>query len=470
MNAKSFSSKEFWLYSVPVALVDLLIHLLVFEWLGSIFRFTDSADLVLIRPRTLYFLIVSFGIAILLFPVRLYGRGVHRRDVVSRVFLQCLTTIVVLALTVDVMFASFAGQFYLQQGISVTVIISLWHLLMRRIILVARRHGRNKVHVLIAGEGENASALWQELCYGVDFLDYRPLGFFSDVPQALPEGAPHLGTLSAIIPYIEEGNKVHELYCSLNPALYPDFVNGLIRECENHFITFYYLPNMDGYVKRKLSFSDMGPVTVVRLREEPLAAPLNSFLKRLFDIVFSGLFLVTFYPLIWFFVAIGTTFSSPGPILFRQQRTGYKAKPFTMLKFRSMKVNRDADSLQATKDDPRKTRFGNFLRRTSIDELPQLINVFKGDMSLIGPRPHMILHTETYSKLVDEYLVRHMVRPGLTGWAQVNGCRGETETVDKMARRVEKDIWYIEHWSFWLDIKILLMTVAQVFKGDKQAY
>jgi len=141
-----------------------------------------------------------------------------------------------------------------------------------------------------------------------------------------------------------------------------------------------------------------------------------------------------------------------------------------MLKFRSMKVNRDADKLQATKDDPRKTRFGNFLRRTSIDEIPQLINIFRGDMSLIGPRPHMILHTETYSKLVDEYLVRHMVRPGLTGWAQVNGCRGETETVEKMARRVEKDIWYIEHWSFWLDIRIFLMTVVQVFKGDKQAY
>lgn len=470
MNAKTFSSKEFWLYSVPVMVVDLLIHLLLFEWIGSIFRFEDSADLVLVRPRTLYFLVVSFGIAMLLFPVRLYGRGVHRRDVVSRAFLQCLTTLVILALTVDVMFSSFAGKFYLQQGIAATAVISLWHLLVRRLILVVRRHGRNKVHVLIVGEGENASALWQELSYGVDFLDYKPLGFFSDIPQALPPEAERLGGLDGVIPYIKEGNKVHELYCSVNPALQPEFVNALIRECENRFITFYYLPSMDGYVKRKLSFSDLGPVTVVRLREEPLAAPLNSFLKRFFDIVLSGLFLVTLYPPIWLLVAIGTTISSPGPILFRQLRTGYKAKPFTMLKFRSMRPNRDADVLQATKDDPRKTRFGNFLRRTSIDELPQLINVFKGEMSLIGPRPHMILHTETYSKLVDEYLVRHMVRPGLTGWAQVNGCRGETETVDKMARRVEKDIWYIEHWSFWLDIKILLMTVAQVFKGDQQAY
>lgn len=470
MNAKTFSSKEFWLYSVPVAAVDLLIHLLVFEWLGSFFRFDDSADLVLIRPRTLYFLVVSFLFSIVIFPIRLYGRGVHRRDVVSRAFLQCLSTLVIFALTVQMMFFSFAGKFYLQQGIAVTICISLWHLLMRRIILVARAHGRNKVHVLIAGEGENASALWQELSRGVDFLDYRPLGFFSDAPESLPEGAAHLGPLSAVIPYIEEGSKVHELYCSVNPALHPEWVNALIRECENRFVTFYYLPSMDGYVKRKLHFSDLGPVIVARLREEPLAAPVNHFLKRIFDLFFSGLFLITLYPFIWLFVAVGTTLSSPGPILFRQMRTGYKAKPFTMLKFRSMRVNAAADTLQATKDDPRKTRFGNFLRRTSLDELPQMINVFKGDMSLIGPRPHMILHTETYSKLVDAYLVRHMVRPGLTGWAQVNGCRGETETVDKMARRVEKDIWYIEHWSFWLDIKILLMTVVQVFKGDKQAY
>lgn len=471
MNAKTFSSKEFWLYSVPVAAVDLLIHLLIFEWLGSIFRFMDPADLVLVRPRTLYFLIVSYLFTVVIFPIRLYGRGVHKRDVVSRAFLQTLSTLVIFALTVDVMFMSFAGQFYLQQGIAATAVVSLWHLLMRRIILVARRHGRNKVHVLIVGEGDNASALWEELLHGADFLDYRPLGFFSDAPAAtLPENAPQLGGLADVFPYIEEGNKVHELYCSVNPALDPAYVNSLIRKCENSFITFYYLPNMDGYVRRKLSFSDLGPVTVVRLREEPLAAPLNSFIKRFFDIVFSGILLVTLFPLVWLFVAIGTTLSSPGPILFRQQRTGYKAKPFTMLKFRSMKVNRDADKLQATKDDPRKTRFGNFLRRTSIDELPQLINIFRGDMSLIGPRPHMILHTETYSKLVDEYLVRHMVRPGLTGWAQVNGCRGETETVEKMARRVEKDIWYIEHWSFWLDIKIFLMTVAQVFKGDKQAY
>ena len=247
-------------------------------------------------------------------------------------------------------------------------------------------------------------------------------------------------------------------------------VNEIIRHCENLFIDFYYVPNMDGYLHRSMTFSELGPLTVVKLRDEPLSYPLNAAVKRFFDIVASLLFLLLVYPFVWCFVAIGTSLSSPGPILFKQKRTGYKGRPFTMYKFRSMKVNADADKLQATEDDPRKTKFGDFLRRTSIDELPQFINVLKGDMSIIGPRPHMELHTEIYTKLVDEYLVRHMVKPGLTGWAQVNGCRGETKTTEDMAERVRYDIWYIEHWSFGLDIKIVLKTIAQILGGDKQAY
>ena len=227
---------------------------------------------------------------------------------------------------------------------------------------------------------------------------------------------------------------------------------------------------MDGYPRRSMTFSELGPVTLVKLREEPLSNPLNAALKRTFDIVLSLLFLVTVFPVVWLFVAVGTTLSSPGPIFFRQQRTGYKGRPFTMYKFRSMRVNADADKLQATVDDPRKTKFGNFLRRTSLDELPQFINVLRGDMSIIGPRPHMELHTEMYTKLVDEYLVRHMVKPGITGWAQVNGCRGETPTTELMAERVRYDIWYIEHWSIGLDIRIFLRTILQIAGGDKQAY
>lgn len=456
MNLKTFNIKEFFFYSVPVMIVDLAIHIGIYEWLLKVFRFTDPIDYVLLRPRTLYFLVIGFILAMVLVPVRLYARGTNWKTVISRAFFQCLVTIGILAASINVLFHSFAGHFLLYEGMLAVLLISIWHLAFRAAILYARRKGRNKIHVVIVGDNENARHLEELLQKGGEFADYKVVATFGE-------------DLTAVRDYIEN-NKVHQLYCSLNPAIKTDVVNSIIRSCENLFIDFYYVPNMDGYLHRSMTFSEFGPMTVIKLREEPLANPLNAAVKRTFDIVISFLFLITLYPVIWCFVAIGTTISSPGPILFRQKRTGYKGRPFTMLKYRSMKVNADADKLQATADDPRKTRFGDFLRRTSIDELPQFINVLKGDMSLIGPRPHMELHTEIYTKLIDEYLVRHMVKPGLTGWAQVNGCRGETKTTDAMADRVRYDIWYIEHWSVGLDIKIFLKTISQILGGDKQAY
>ena len=456
MNLRTFNIKEFFYYSVPVMLVDLGIHIGIFEWLLKVFHFTDPQDYILLRPRSLYFLVIGFIIAMVVVPIRIYVRGTNWKSIIVRAFLQCLITIGVLAASINVLFHSFAGHFLFYEGVLAVAAISIWHLIFRAAILAARKKGRNKIHVVIVGENENARRMAEVLGDNREYADYKLVATFGEDFDAIEDYLRH--------------NKVHQLYCSLNPAIKTDMVNSIIRLCENLFIEFYYVPNMDGYLHRTMTFSQLGPMTVVKLREEPLSNPLNAVVKRAFDILFSLLFLVTLYPVIWCFVAIGTTLSSPGPILFRQKRTGYKGKPFTMYKFRSMKVNADADKLQATADDPRKTRFGDFLRRSSIDELPQFINVLKGDMSIIGPRPHMELHTEMYTKLVDEYLVRHMVKPGLTGWAQVNGCRGETKTTDAMADRVRYDIWYIENWSVALDFKIFFMTVAQILGGDKQAY
>jgi putative colanic acid biosynthesis UDP-glucose lipid carrier transferase len=201
----------------------------------------------------------------------------------------------------------------------------------------------------------------------------------------------------------------------------------------------------------------------------PLKNPLNSAIKRAFDIVFSAVFLI-FSPLIFIPVAIGIKLSSPGPIFFKQERTGYLGRSFYCYKFRTMRVNATADSAQATKDDPRKTKFGDFLRRTSIDELPQFFNVLRGDMSVVGPRPHMLKHTELYSSIISSYMVRHFVRPGITGWAQVNGYRGITDELWKMEKRVEHDVWYIEHWNFFLDLKIIVRTVINALGGEKNAF
>ena len=171
---------------------------------------------------------------------------------------------------------------------------------------------------------------------------------------------------------------------------------------------------------------------------------------------------------ILFFILLPT--SSRGPVFFTQLRTGLTDNPFYCYKFRTMRVNNESDSKQATKNDSRVTRLGAFLRKTSIDEFPQFFNVFRGEMSLVGPRPHMLKHTSEYAKIVDHYMIRQMLKPGITGWAQVNGLRGEISNPIQIQQRVACDLWYLEHWSIWLDIKIMFLTIYNVFVGDKHAY
>ena len=193
-------------------------------------------------------------------------------------------------------------------------------------------------------------------------------------------------------------------------------------------------------------------------------------IKRLFDIVVSLIAIVIVSATILIPIIIAIKLSSKGPILFKQKRTGYRGREFVCLKFRTMKVNADADTRQATKDDPRKTKVGDFLRKTSLDELPQFLNVLYGNMSVVGPRPHMVKQTDEYRKLINRYMVRHTIKPGITGLAQVSGFRGQTEKLWQMEKRVEYDVKYIENWTFWLDIKIMVRTVLNAVQGEKNAY
>ena len=217
-------------------------------------------------------------------------------------------------------------------------------------------------------------------------------------------------------------------------------------------------------------FEMLGNVPVLSIRREPLELLENRIVKRSFDIVCSLLFLCTLFPIIYIIVGLAIKVSSPGPVFFKQKRSGEDGREFWCYKFRSMRVNAQSDTLQATECDPRKTRVGDFIRKTNIDELPQFINVLKGNMSLVGPRPHMLKHTEEYSHLINKYMVRHFVKPGITGWAQVTGFRGETKELWQMEGRVQRDIWYIEHWTFILDLYIMYKTVYNVIRGDKEAY
>ena len=294
---------------------------------------------------------------------------------------------------------------------------------------------------------------------------YKIIAFFDQDPPEEIDGIPahRLDTLAQFVPE----HKIDQIYFAMSG--HNDLLSQAVKVADDNVLDFYYAPQISKYVSRGFAMTTIGAVPLLSIRANPLSSLMNRMLKRGFDLLFSGIFLI-FYPLIYIPIAIGIKITSPGPVYFRQQRTGYRGQPFTCLKFRTMHVNVQADTAQATANDPRKTRFGDFLRRTSLDELPQFINVFRGEMSVVGPRPHMLKHTEQYSKLVDRYMVRHFVKPGITGWAQVNGYRGLTDELWKMEKRVQHDVWYIENWTFALDLRIIARTVINAVKGESNAF
>ncbi|RVU02472.1 undecaprenyl-phosphate glucose phosphotransferase [Mucilaginibacter limnophilus] len=263
-------------------------------------------------------------------------------------------------------------------------------------------------------------------------------------------------------------NGIKELYISLAPERIMEY-NSLQKEAEKDCLRLKLVPDLSASLPNHLKLSYMGEFPVLTHRHEPLEEISNRFKKRLFDLVFSSLVII--FLLSWLYPLIGLIIKiqSPGPILFKQLRSGKDNRSFGCYKFRSMKVNADANK-QATKDDDRITPIGKFLRRTSLDELPQFFNVFLGDMSVVGPRPHPLFLTEQYSNIINQYMVRQFLKSGITGWAQVNGFRGETRQPELMEKRVEYDIWYLENWSMWLDVKIIFLTMFNVLKGEENAY
>ncbi|GHT43414.1 hypothetical protein FACS189438_0550 [Bacteroidia bacterium] len=223
-------------------------------------------------------------------------------------------------------------------------------------------------------------------------------------------------------------------------------------------------------IERELVFTAVLKTEIEEEREAviPLERVENALLKRIFDVLFSLAFLITVFPVIYVVVGIAIRLGSPGPVFFVQEREGKRGRNFRCYKFRSMRAN--ADAKQACPGDPRITRFGKFIRRSNIDELPQFINVFKGDMSVVGPRPHPVWLNDKFSVVINNYGKRHTVKPGITGLAQVSGFRGETKNVEDMEGRVARDIWYMKHWTFWMDVRIVVMTVVNMFRGEKNAY
>ena len=263
--------------------------------------------------------------------------------------------------------------------------------------------------------------------------------------------------------------KIDEIYCSL-PSLSETQIKTIIDFAENNLKTVKFIPSFENLYSKKLKYETYDYVPVLSLRNILLEEPFNKFIKRLFDIVFSLFIIVCVLSWLTPILAVIIKSESKGTIFFRQIRNGYNFKQFYCYKFRSMKINAEADTVQATRNDKRLTRVGTFLRKTSIDELPQFFNVLAGNMSVVGPRPHMVNENEKYLKSIDKFMVRHFIKPGITGLAQVNGYRGEIETHLDIVNRIKYDINYIENWSFLLDIKIIILTVFNSLRGEKKAY
>lgn len=281
-------------------------------------------------------------------------------------------------------------------------------------------------------------------------------------------GVRNIGSYSDLIPYLKGHPPIDKLilfYFKLSA----EEKNTVLRLCNEQFIDLEIAPRETNIFPRGYRSHQHGDLIILTLKEEPLVRLHNKVMKRVFDIVFSLLVIV--FLLSWLIPVIGLIIKrkSPGPVFFLQDRSGFANKVFRILKFRTMHVNAESDTVQATVNDERVFKFGEFMRKNSIDELPQFLNVLRGQMSVVGPRPHMLKHTDKYTRLIESYMIRHKVKPGVTGWAQVNGYRGPTDKLWKMKKRVEYDVRYLENWSLPLDARCIIYTVVNGIKGDENA-
>ena len=351
------------------------------------------------------------------------------------------------------------------------LVFSLLFLTGKICFLLFRRSHRARLRqytrIVIVGAGPVGVELARVMASKIS-MGYRVVGFFDDKPALQAGDVYILGKVGDCIRYVKE-HGIKEIYCAL-PDRALDKIKKLMREADHEMLRFKLVPDVKDYFKKNVNVRMLGHFPVISPRIEPLENMTNKVFKRLFDVVFSIMVIVFIMswlvPILAFLIKSG----SEGPVFFKQIRSGKDNEPFRCWKFRSMRMNTDSDSKQASKDDSRITRLGAFLRKTSLDELPQFFNVLKGEMSIVGPRPHMIQHTSEYSKLIEEFMVRHLVLPGITGWAQVCGFRGETSEDGAMENRVAADIWYLENWSMLLDLKIAFLTFWQVLRGHKNAY
>ncbi|MEW5972639.1 MAG: undecaprenyl-phosphate glucose phosphotransferase [Pseudomonadota bacterium] len=413
-------------------------------------------------------MVISVLLVFLLFPLfNLYRswRGDFIIDLAGRLAAALGTVFLVLTL---LMFALKLGTdfsriwFFLWGGLAGLGLVLL-RVAAYAVLRALRRRGLNLKRIAIVGVGPMA----QEILHRIRTA---PSAGFEVVDRFVPYGHPvgdHARPMDEL-PRVIQAMHLDEVWIAL-PLKDEAVIHDVLHLLRHEPLNVRYAPDISSLRLINHNVNNMLGIPMLDLRASPMTG-VNRFIKGLEDRLLALIALILASPLMAL-IAVGVKLTSRGPILFKQKRHGWGGRAINVYKFRTMQMSpkEDDEVRQATRDDPRITRFGAFLRRTSLDELPQLLNVLQGRMSLVGPRPHAVQHNEYYKELIDSYMLRHKVKPGMTGWAQVNGFRGETDTLDKMQKRVEYDLYYIEHWSLWFDLKIILLTI---FKGfiNKNAY
>ena len=439
-------------------ILNIMLILVLYSPLGTLQYSIDQ--------RRVFMLICN--VAMLVSEYR-FSTSIHERlvtfdTIIQRTLLLVTTLVLVSYILLRAMqFDARVGLPLLNLGLSMMAVILMVRFLERWLIKQMRSKGFNTRTITLVGSHEDLRKLYEKLMQNPT-LGYKVVSYYG-----LLDYQPRKGDLNDFIKLVDTPDQLvlgDELYMCV-----PRNERSLIQQtelmCDRNMVKFYYVPiQEDGINLQSVMLDDMELYTTY---VSPLEDSLNRVVKRAFDLVVAVLCLLL-TSLLFPIVALIIKLQSPGPVFFKQKRTGFDGREFWMYKFRSMHINADADRIQATEDDPRKYPFGNFMRKTNIDELPQFWNVLRGDMSIVGPRPHMLAHTEQYSRLIGKYMIRHFVKPGVTGWAQVTGFRGETQELWQMEGRVERDIWYIQHWSVWLDIRIIWRTITTIFVRDKNAY
>lgn len=392
----------------------------------------------------------------------LYGswRG---KSLPAQVFRHLVGWAVVVGLLLSIAFFLKVSEDFSRQWYAYFVLLASGSSLCLRVLMFIalrrlRSSGRNlKLVLLVDGGGSAAEYLRSGRVWDED-------GFRIVHSLSFSKSATWIKTLVAEV----DKHGVHELWLCL-PLAEGSAIQSVMYALRHHTVAVRFMPEWGDLPLLNHKVSNIAGLYSIDLSCSPMDGPAR-LVKRLEDIVIGGVISVAIVP-VCLLIALAIKCTSPGPVLFKQYRTGMNGRKFKVYKFRSMVVHREqhGEVTQATRNDPRVTRIGAFLRRTSLDELPQFFNVLQGRMSIVGPRPHALEHNEYYKDLVESYMQRHKVKPGITGWAQVKGYRGETDTLEKMQKRVECDLWYLDNWSLWLDIKIIFWTVFKGFIG-KAAY